>query len=259
MLDYLVLTIQIPILLLEKLSAWLFAHACLGLETQSSGGHSRLRVYFSTESWNRSLADELRRGFPDSSIESETLIRLRAAEERTPTIRCLTLAGENFSLLSGPAFGSGAHSTTRLCAELMRRCWKQGFSVLDVGTGTGILALLADRLGADTIVGVEISPEARENARANFELNQAGAIELKDDLREVEGRFDLILANLLTPTLLHLGGEMLRRLKPDGAWIVSGVTLAEQGELLKRFAEQVRLEEEQSEGEWLGMKLRKRG
>ena len=259
MLDYLVLTLRIPTALVENASAWLFTRSCLGLETQSSGDYARLRAYFPTESWNRSSAAALELGFPGSTIESETLIRLPAAEERAATIRRLTLAGESFSLLSGPAFGSGAHPTTRLCAELMRSQWRKGWRVLDVGTGTGILALLAHRLGAHQVDAVEISPEARENARANFELNQAGAIDLKSDLREVEGRYDLILANLLTPTILHWGEEMLRRLEPDGVWIVSGVTLDERAEFMERFADKVRLDEERSNGEWMGMKLGKRG
>jgi ribosomal protein L11 methylase PrmA len=258
-LDYLVLILHLPASLHESVSAWLFAQSCLGLEAQEIGDRLRLRVYFPTEVWSRRLAEELGKKFPGSSIEAETPIRLPAADERLPTIGPLTLAGENFRLLAGPAFGSGAHPTTKLCAELLRKQNPKSRRVLDVGTGTGILALLADRLGAAVVDAVEISPEARKNAQANFELNEARSIKLDSELSQVEGRYDLVLANLLTPTILHLGDEMLRRLKPDGAWIVSGVTASEKAWLLERFSNTIQLEEKLQEDEWLGMKFRKRG
>lgn len=255
MLDYLVLTLDIPLACQESLSSWLLARSCLGLESQEKGDRTRLRAYFSTECWNGELAQKLRGDFPELTLEAETSIRLPAADERSPTIRPWSFSGESFSLLAGPAFGSGAHPTTKLCAELLRRSDPRGLRILDVGTGTGILSLLAHRLGASVIDAVEISPEARENARANFDLNEAGAIRLYPELSHAEGRYDLVLANLLTPTLLHLGEEMLRRLETAGAWIVSGVTATEKAKILQRFGDQVRLDEELQEEEWLGMKL----
>ncbi len=253
MLDYLVLTLHIPAAFQEDVGAWLFARTCLGLEYQEDSG--RLRAYFSAEAWNRRLAEELRTRFPGSSIEAETSIRLPSADQCSPTIRTIHLADEDFRLLAGPAFGSGAHPTTKLCAELLRTASPRGLRVLDVGTGTGILALLADRLGSAAVDAVEISPEARENAQANFELNKTGPISLHSELNQVAGHYDLVMANLLTPTIMHIGEEMLRRLKPDGAWIISGVTAGEKAMLLERFAGKIRLDREVREEEWLGMKF----
>ncbi|HKX12740.1 MAG TPA: 50S ribosomal protein L11 methyltransferase [bacterium] len=255
MLDYLVLTIHIPPAFEEDVCAWLFARACLGLECQEDRRKLRLRAYFAPENWNDRLTQELQAHFPGSSIEAGVSIRLPSADQRPPTLHHLTLAGENFRLLAGPAFGSGAHPTTKLCAELLRMQDPRGLRVLDVGTGTGILALLADRLGASVIDAVEISPEARDNAQANFELNGARAIRLYPEISQAEGRYDLVLANLLIPTILHLGEEMLLRLEAAGVWIVSGVAAAEKAKFFERFGDQVQLDEELQEDEWLGMKF----
>jgi len=254
-LDYLVLILHLPAAFQEPVSAWLFSRACLGLECEENVGETRLRAYFDEKAWTREMAERIQKEFPGLAIVGETAIRLPEAGERLPAINALSLGGENFRLLSGPAFGSGAHPTTQLCAELLRRSQPRGLRILDVGTGTGILALLAHRLGAAHVDAVEISAEARENARANFDLNGAQEISLHSELGEVRGAFDLVLANLLTPTLMHLGEEMLQRLVPGGRWLISGITVEEGPKILGRFAGQMELREELQKDAWLGMKL----
>jgi ribosomal protein L11 methyltransferase len=130
------------------------------------------------------------------------------------------------------AFGTGHHVTTRMCLETLEErlaSWagEHGPSVLDVGTGTGILAIAAAALGARRIVALDTDPEACAAVKHNVGLNgMEGRIQAScgriGDL-EPGLRFDLILANLDTKTLCPLFGALRERLAPGGGVIVSGV------------------------------------
>jgi ribosomal protein L11 methyltransferase len=117
----------------------------------------------------------------------------------------------------GRAFGSGEHASTRLALRLLLDELRAGDTVLDVGTGTGILALGALRVGAARAVGLDIDPVACESARANAARNQLGLGVLCGGLGALrsEARFDLVVANLLlsrlTPLLARLVSHSRRR------------------------------------------------
>jgi ribosomal protein L11 methyltransferase len=105
------------------------------------------------------------------------------------------------------AFGTGDHPTTALCLAAVDDylLLHPGASVLDVGTGTGVLALLARKLGASRVVGVDTDSVSVELARENAEANGVSGVELSGaSLSELEGRFDLVLANILANTLVEL-------------------------------------------------------
>lgn len=123
---------------------------------------------------------------------------------------------------SGPAFGSGQHPSTRLVLDRLAARPPAG-RVLDVGTGNGILALTALRLGAARAVGVDLDPEALAIAARN-----AARAGLSDrlDLGTVlpEGSFDLILVNIVADTVLELGPALVARLAPGGELCASGVS-----------------------------------
>lgn len=127
---------------------------------------------------------------------------------------------------AGMAFGSGHHDTTAGCLEHLGRLDVGGQRVLDVGTGTGILAIGAAMLGADHVVGVDTDAKAIEVARANAEANDV-AIELTvGSTGVVHGPFDGILANLLTGLLVELAPDLAGLLTPGGWLIASGVGVA---------------------------------
>ena len=125
----------------------------------------------------------------------------------------------------GMAFGTGSHPTTSLCLEALsaRLEGRGALRVLDVGTGSGLLAIAARRLGAAAVVASDNDPVAlrvaAENAAANgVELELRG-----DDVAELPGPFDLILANILANTLVELAPAIAGQLAPGGVVLLSGI------------------------------------
>jgi ribosomal protein L11 methyltransferase len=125
----------------------------------------------------------------------------------------------------GAAFGLGDHPTTVLTLRLLRHTWWPGATVLDVGCGSGVLSVVAARLGAPYVEAIDVSPAAVEATIANAERNGvARAISVSTrPLASVEEPFDLVLANLLAPVLVDLAPELRRVVAPAGALIVSGM------------------------------------
>lgn len=125
----------------------------------------------------------------------------------------------------GMAFGTGQHETTSLCMQALEDLVVPGARVLDVGTGTGILAIAAVLLGAEGGLGVDNDPEAVTAARENVAANG-----LEDRLRmedtpveAVEGRYPLVVANILAEVLIVLAPALVARMEPGGALVLSGI------------------------------------
>jgi ribosomal protein L11 methyltransferase len=133
----------------------------------------------------------------------------------------------------GMAFGTGTHPTTSLClAALSERLEAlPGARVLDVGTGSGLLAIAARKLGAPLVVGNDNDPIAVRVALENAALN---GVEVAFDLREIAsqpGPFDLILANILANTLCELAPAIAAQLAPGGVVLLSGILAPQEGEV----------------------------
>lgn len=126
----------------------------------------------------------------------------------------------------GMAFGTGDHATTSMCAVLMDEAGCEGKKVLDIGTGSGILAIAADLLGASDILGVDIDPSAVEVAIENAEVNGCG-----DNVRFIEGdltkgidfRADIVVANLMAEMVVMLISSVKEHMLPEGVFISSGI------------------------------------
>ncbi|RMH96325.1 MAG: 50S ribosomal protein L11 methyltransferase [Calditrichaeota bacterium] len=123
------------------------------------------------------------------------------------------------------AFGTGHHETTRLMIQAMQTLPMQGATVLDLGTGSGILAILARKLGAGRVLAVDIDPEAIANARHNAALNQVEDIDfVVGDISVAEGRrFSIILANIEFGVLAGLALHFYQLLEPGGNLLLSGL------------------------------------
>lgn len=136
----------------------------------------------------------------------------------------------NLILDPGMAFGTGSHPTTRLCLEWLEKNLPAHASVLDYGCGSGILAIAAAKLGAASIAGVDIDPQAVTAARDNAERN--GVTGSFNDLEKpVTGEYDVVVANILANPLKALAAAIATHVRPGGALILSGI-LAEQADEL---------------------------
>lgn len=123
------------------------------------------------------------------------------------------------------AFGTGHHATTRFCLERLLDLDVAGARVLDVGTGTGILAIAARRLGAVEVVAVDDDPEAVSAAVDNAARNGADVEVLHGGLGVVDDRapFDVVLANLVTGTVVDLADDLVAATRPGGRVVTSGI------------------------------------
>lgn len=162
----------------------------------------------------------------------------------------------------GRAFGTGSHSTTSLCLKLMEENISEGDSVIDVGTGSGILMIAADRLGASEIYGTDIDELAVESAKENLELNKISEEKAKvykgDLISVVENKkFDVVVANILADVLLILLHDISKVVKPNGKIIFSGI-IEDKCELLKREVESLgfTVEEIKADKEWRAMLIK---
>lgn len=134
----------------------------------------------------------------------------------------------NIRLDPGVAFGTGSHPTTHLCLGWIDENIRPTDDLLDYGCGTGILAIAAKRLGAKSVTGTDIDPQAVEAARENAVHNDAEAdFRLPSDMPE--GQYDVVVANILSNPLKLLAPALLGRVKKGGALVLSGV-LARQAE-----------------------------
>lgn len=140
----------------------------------------------------------------------------------------LSVPSDRPSLLvdSTSAFGSGLHPTTAMILDRLARRPVRG-EVLDIGTGSGILALASLRLGAATAIGVEVEATALEAARENARRN--GLSDRFQGLAEAPfGRWELVLANIRAKTLVRLASALVERLAPSGILLLSGVRFHEE-------------------------------
>lgn len=170
-----------------------------------------------------------------------------------PTHRQVTLtAGQRALWLDpGMAFGSGHHETTRLALSALEKTDLRGKRVLDVGAGSGILAIAADLLGAADAEGVDIDPETVGVAQENTVLNLSRAHFSVGTLTAKTAPADILVANLFAELHAELAGAYRRALKPGGTLLATGVLAERAAVAHDAFVQHFgRLDTEQ-EGEWL--------
>ena len=158
------------------------------------------------------------------------------------------------------AFGSGGHESTRLALAALEDENLEGARVLDVGTGSGVLALAAAALGARPAVGYDTDADALFVARENRARHLFGASVLlfAGPTRAVEATFDLVLVNLLPRELMAVCAQLRRLVAPGGRWIVSGVPAEHERDVAARLvSRRFRLEGRRQENEWIGLVLRR--
>ena len=154
-----------------------------------------------------------------------------------PTWREYDPSGDEIVLELDPgmAFGTGTHPTTTLCLQLMERYLPPSGRLLDVGTGSGILMAAAALLGASQVHGIDNDPLAVEVARQNLALNavpaERGRVWTGNRLDGVEGRYDLVMANILAEVVIALLPDLVGVLSPGGHFIGSGILESQQDDV----------------------------
>jgi len=161
----------------------------------------------------------------------------------------------------GMAFGTGTHETTTLCMRLLEKYLKTDQSVMDVGCGSGILAIAAALLGSKDILGVEIDPDAVRTAIENVELNgvsDAVTVKEGDLTKGVDKVVDLIVANLMAPLVIELSGAAADHLVEKGIYISSGILIEKRDQIAEAVKEAgFEIIEILEEGEWCAIAAQK--
>jgi ribosomal protein L11 methyltransferase len=162
----------------------------------------------------------------------------------------------NILIPASAAFGTGEHATTAMSLRLLERLtrkWEKGWSLADLGTGSGILALAAKRFGAGGVIGIEIDPKAISIAKANARLNKIDNVDFRfGDLRKWKptGARDIIAANLSSELLI----DVLPKLKPCNWLILSGLLRKEENKFLRVLRQNhVEIVKVNRRGKWIAV------
>ncbi len=278
---------MIPPALEETAVAALWDGGCLGVQVLATGRARRLTLdaYFSGQADRRRLTARLWLALRRSGIGGGIPFRLSAAPARRWVERwqrslrpmaigpflvvpegCLAPAPAGRHILNvrfGQAFGTGEHATTRLCLRVLRGHLRSGDRVVDLGTGSGILAMAACRLGAGRVVAMDNDEVAIEVARANLADNGlTGRVELQcDDVSRIRrlGPFDLALVNIGASTIERILPDLKGGLAPGGRAVLAGLLVDDEERLLSAAARAgfVLLERRRSRP-WSALVLRQR-
>ncbi|MBW8685080.1 50S ribosomal protein L11 methyltransferase [Chitinophaga rhizophila] len=156
------------------------------------------------------------------------------------------------------SFGTGHHATTYSVIKLMQGIDFGGKQVFDFGTGTGILAILACKMGAAVIDAIDIDNWSVENTKENIANNNASPVKVwqSDSLKNIKGSYDVVLANINRNILLEFMADMRRILTSDGILLLSGILKEDEAVILEAARKYALVLESQLEKDnWLAMKL----
>lgn len=153
----------------------------------------------------------------------------------------------------GMAFGTGTHETTRLCVRALEKYVKEDSIVFDIGTGSGILAISAAKLKANKVIGVDLDPVAVDSAKQNTAINNLNNIEILHGnlIDVVEGKADIVVANILADIIKILTEDVKSVLKDGGYFISSGIILDRKDDVIEKLEEcGFAIEDVDVDGEW---------
>ncbi len=158
-------------------------------------------------------------------------------------------------------FGTGHHSTTRLCLRALQTQPVERRHVTDVGTGSGVLAIAAAKLGAASVMAIESDPDAASSGRCNITANDVGAVVtlVDGDVRAIVTRpASCVLANLTGAFLATAAQALARCTESGGTMVLSGLTREEEGPVVRAFEPVGRMDERLYEGDWAALVVKTR-
>lgn len=261
----------------ETASALLFDAGTTGIITlEESDDTMKLGAYFDAQADAEAIARDIEAAFARAGIRASLLsIAISSVADQdwmqkwkegfapinigerlvvTPSWkRPETTARVVIEIDPGMAFGTGTHETTRMCLELLEAHW-HGSRLIDVGTGTGILAIAASKLvEGSEVVAIDIDPLAVEVARENVTINQAGAIVVREGgpADYAGGAFDVVVANLTAEVIIALMADLVGCVAATGKMILSGILTTLAAEVERALEEAgLRCIERRAAGEW---------
>lgn len=158
----------------------------------------------------------------------------------------------------GMAFGTGLHPTTQQCLEALSTMPLEGKGVLDVGTGSGILAIAAAKRGASPVVAVDTDTLAVDAARENAVRNGVALPVGEGSAADVPGRFDVVIANIVSPVLQHIAPHLATRLSGGGTLLVAGISAPTEAATREAFAHvRLTLLDRTERDDWVALALRR--
>lgn len=164
------------------------------------------------------------------------------------------------SIDPGMAFGNGTHETTSMCLGLVEDYIKPGYEVLDVGTGSGILAIASVLMGAQSALGVDLDPVAVRVANENIERNGLSDrvhAQVGDLVKGIDTQADVVFANIIADAVIMLSRAVRAHMKPGGVFICSGIILEREQDVLDALSEAgFTVDRIEHRGEWSAIAAR---
>lgn len=163
------------------------------------------------------------------------------------------------SIDPGLAFGTGKHETTKLCLETLEKYVKDGYDVLDVGCGSGILGIASILLGAKSALGVDIDEMAVKTANENAALNEVSSnfTAIAGDLTDkVSSKYDIVVANIVADAIIFLSKSVKNFLKDDSVYIVSGIIDSRLMDVKEAIKDDFEILEENNDKVWYCLVLK---
>ena len=166
-----------------------------------------------------------------------------------PWIEIDSSQGRSIIINPGSGFGTGTHPTTQLCLEWIEKNLVINESLLDFGSGSGILSIAGKKFGSGTTVGVEIDPEAIRNAEGNCKLNNVEISFRRTISESSEKLFDTVISNTLFNTLIHIKEDL--KLCTGKRLILAGVLKNQSQKIIDAYSDWIELKIYEEKGEWV--------
>lgn len=216
-------------------------------------------TYSTNEEESKDWLEEWKKGFVPFKLVGKTWIVPSWLEKPAE-------AEHEIKIDPGMAFGTGTHATTKMASYFVHKIATEhadqvrDWTLLDVGTGTAILAMLAEKMGFALITGIEIDPEARRKARENCELNKTQSVDITDQqLDEVRDQYDVVVANIIDGVLIRLQKDLMRVTKNGGHLFLTGILQERDNVFFEKFieAQPVKVIKRIQKDEWVGYWVQK--
>ncbi|WP_406542174.1 50S ribosomal protein L11 methyltransferase [Clostridium ljungdahlii] len=154
----------------------------------------------------------------------------------------------------GMAFGTGTHETTKMCIKALEKYIKPEYTVFDIGTGSGILAITSSKLGAKEVTGVDLDPVAVKSASTNVGYNHIKNVNILHGyfMDVVKGKANIVVANIIADVIIFLADGVKDFMLPGGVFICSGIILERKEEVVDKLNKTgFKIEEINEDGEWV--------